>query len=107
MGMKVIYVAGPYRAQSEDEVFNNIVHAREVAVELWQAGWAVICPHTNSFFMGTRLGDDCFIEGDLEILSRCDAVYMMSNYEGSEGAKLELAKAKELGLEIIFESGGL
>ena len=101
--MKVIYIAGPYRSDCENGVFENIVGARRVAVRLWQEGWAVICPHTNSFFMGSRLGDDKFIEGDLEILSRCDAIYMLDGWRDSKGVKAELEKAKELGLEIWKE----
>jgi len=96
--MKVIYVAGKYRDKSERGVFDNIVHARSVALKLWGEKWAVICPHTNSMFMGSRLGgDELFIKGDLEIVKRCDAIYMLNNWRDSEGASLELSKAVESG----------
>ena len=102
--MKVIYIAGKYRADSEDGVFENIIHARREAVKLWQQNYAVICPHTNSMFMGSRLGgDEKFIEGDLEILSRCDAIYMLEGWRESEGAMMEYNLAVELGLELLFE----
>jgi len=102
--LKVIYVAGKYRANSDNGVFDNIIHARREAVKLWNQNWAVICPHTNSMFMGSRLGgDEKFIEGDLEILSRCDAIFMLSGFSHSVGAMIELEKAKELGLEIYYE----
>lgn len=85
-------------------MFDNIIHARSAALKLWNEGWAVICPHTNSMFMGSRLGgDEKFIEGDLEILKRCDAIYMLNNWQDSVGAKLELTKAQEVGLEIYYE----
>ena len=61
--IRVIYIAGKYRGTSEREVFDNIIHARSAALKLWNEGWAVICPHTNSMFMGSRLGgDNEFIE---------------------------------------------
>lgn len=102
--MKIIYVAGKYRGESENEVFENIIHARREALKLWHQGWAVICPHTNTMFMGSRLGgDEKFIEGDLEIVKRCDGIYMLNNWQKSEGAKLELAKAQEIGLAIYYE----
>jgi hypothetical protein len=44
-----------------------------------------------------------FIDGDLEILSRCDAIYMLRGHEKSDGAKGELDLAKRLGLEILYE----
>ena len=54
--------------------------------------------------MGSMLGgDDKFIDGDLEILSRCDAVYFLSNYKESEGAMKEYALAVEQGKELFFE----
>lgn len=102
--MKVIYVAGKYRGESEREVFDNIIHARSAAVKLWNEGWAVICPHTNCMFMGSCLGgDEGFMEGDLEILRRCDAVYFLSNYRNSKGAMTEYNLAVELGKELLFE----
>ena len=43
------------------------------------------------------------IERDLEILSRCDAIFLLKGWRQSRGSKREYARAKELGLEIIFE----
>ena len=102
--MKVIYISGAYRADSENGVFENIIHARREAVKLWQQNWAVICPHTNSIFMGSRLGgDEKFIDGDLEILRRCDAIYMLRGFRQSTGAMLEYRLAQELKLEVYYE----
>jgi len=102
--MKIIYVAGPYRGKSEREVFHNIVRAREAALKLWDEGWAVICPHTNSMFMGSRLGgDEAFIEGDLEILRRCDIVYFLKGWQKSKGASLEWEEATKLKKEIYYQ----
>lgn len=101
--MKVIYVSGKYRGESESEVFDNIVHARRVALELWGKGFAVICPHTNSMFMGSQMFDNAFIEGDLEIVKRCDVIFMLRGWEQSVGAKKELKVAIERGLGVCYE----
>lgn len=101
--MKVIYISGAYRADNESDVFENIMRARAVAQGLWRAGWAVICPHTNTIFMGSMLSDSSFLEGDLELLKRCDAIYMLEDWEYSKGATIELAKARELGLDIYYQ----
>jgi len=98
--VKVIYVAGKYRADSESGVFENIIHSRAVAQRLWHEGWAVICPHMNSAFMGLNL---IFLDGDLEILKRCDAIYMLKDWEQSVGATKELEIAKKCGLKVYFE----
>lgn len=101
--LKVIYVAGKYRGKSEAEVFENIIHARREAIKLWQQNWAVICPHTNCMFMGSLISDKDFIKGDLEIVSRCDAIFMLKGFRQSIGAMVELKEAKRLGLGIYYE----
>lgn len=100
---KIIYVAGPYSGKDENAVFENIITARKHALELWRKGWIVICPHTNSLFMGgAGLPDKEFVDRDLEIVSRCDAIYMLPGWEKSEGAIRELTEAKKDGLEIYY-----
>lgn len=102
---KVIYVAGKYRGISANEVWENIAHARAEARKLWLKGWACICPHTNSLFMDGADGetDNLFMEGDLEILRRCDSIFLLNNWQESEGAMREYELAVSLGLEIFYE----
>ena len=50
--MRVAYIAGAYRGKSENEVYENIQHARRAARKLWEQNFCVICPHLNSAFMG-------------------------------------------------------
>lgn len=101
--MKVIFVSGPYRGQDWVEVDNHIRRAREAAVKLWRDGWAVICPHSNTSHFDGLCPDEVWLEGDLEILKRCDAIYMLKDWRASKGAKAELDLASKNGLEIIFE----
>ena len=110
--MKVIYVAGRYLGECDWETYNNIHHARVAARRLWDEGWAVICPHANTAFFGgpnerdrdNPNGDwQRWIRGDLEILARCDAIYMLRGWQDSKGASIEYAKARELGVEILYE----
>lgn len=44
----------------------------------------------------------CMIK-DLEYIMKCDAIYMLKNYEDSEGAIIELKFAKRMGLITMFE----
>lgn len=79
--MKVIYVAGKYKANIEWGLVENIRHAERIALELWRQGWAVICPHKNTAHFGGSLRgyntEREWLDGDLEILRRCDAIYML------------------------------
>lgn len=100
---RVCYLSGPYSDASENVVWQNIFEARKVARELWKKGWAVICPHMNTAFMGgDDLGHDDFMEGDLELLERSDAVVMMPGWEGSKGAQIEWNRAADLHLPIFY-----
>ncbi|HDY88697.1 MAG TPA: DUF4406 domain-containing protein [bacterium] len=101
--MKIVYIAGRYRAETINEMHDNIEAARKVAVKWWQNGFACITPHMNSAFMDGATDDSVFLEGGLKILSRCDIIVMMKGWEGSEGARNEYERAKELGLKVIFE----
>ena len=101
--MKIIYISGQYRNETIGGTFKNIMQARDGAVRLWNEGWVVVCPHLNTFLMDGLCPDSTWLEGDLEILARCDAIYMLRNFRNSSGAIQELAVAQKLGLEIIYE----
>lgn len=110
--MKVIYVSGKYRANTEWGLMENIAHAERETIKLWKQGWAVICPHKNTAHLGgifnnTQSEHGLWLKGDLEIVNRCDAIYMLSNWRNSDGAKEELDLAKKLGLEIYYEQEGI
>ena len=101
--MKIIYVAGAYRNKTEWGLIENIRHAEKEAIKLWQEGWAVICPHKNTAHFGGLCPDDTWLKGDIEMLKRCDAIYMLKGWQKSEGANMELATAKNSKLEVIYE----
>jgi len=87
--MKVVYIAGPFRAANAWMVEQNIRRAENLALEVWRLGAAVICPHTNTRFFDGAADDDVWLKGDLEILKRCDAVLMTYDWAKSQGATQE------------------
>ncbi|MCX6706142.1 MAG: DUF4406 domain-containing protein [Candidatus Woesebacteria bacterium] len=105
--MKVAYIAGPYRAETKEGIGENIKRAADVALKYWKQGYAVICPHKNTaFFEGCE--DSVWLEGDREIISRLvpekgDIVIAMEGWRDSLGAVVEVALAKNLGLEVVFD----
>lgn len=101
--MKLIYVAGPYRADSFGGIELNIMYAQKAAKKLWKEGWAVLTPHLNTAHFDGVVPDKAFLEGTKEMLTRCDAIYLLSRWTESQGAISEYRKAKELGLEIYYE----
>ena len=103
---RLIFISGRYRAKTEEEKRANIWHALRVSVRLWELGFFVICPHLNTanFEFYTDLDESVWLEGGLEMLSRCDCVFMLSNWRQSKGAVVEYNLACKLGKEIFFET---
>ena len=91
--MKIVYVAGAYRAPDDNQRDRNIKLAGGVAAMLWAEGFAALCPHMNSARMDGVAPDEAFLAGSLEMLARCDAVVMMPGWEMSEGSRREREKA--------------
>lgn len=103
--MKLFYLIGPYRANTESGVRRNIGTARAAAEELWRRGHAVICPHLNTAFMGGIVPDADFLRGDLLMLGRADAALVLPCYERSEGSLGEIRFAQERGIPIHWSLG--
>ena len=98
----VVYVAGPFRGPSAWAVECNIRRAEELALEVWRLGAACICPHTNTRFYQGAAPDEVWLDGDLEILARCDAVLMTPDWEKSSGARAEHDFAAARGLVVLY-----
>jgi nucleoside 2-deoxyribosyltransferase len=96
----IIYLSGPYRGKVEE----NIKAARKVAIELWEDGYTVICPHLNTanFEKDCLIKDESYLSGDFEILSRCDAMIVLPNFEHSEGTLEEIRYASGRGIPVTY-----
>ncbi len=98
--MKLAYVAGPYRAPTAHERQENIHQARRWAGELWKRGYAVICPHMNTANLDGTASEAEFLAGTLEMMKRCDVVFLMPRWKESEGARHEKSVATALGMDV-------
>jgi hypothetical protein len=87
--LKVIYIAGPFRAAHAWAIEQNIRVAEEAALYVWRLGAACLCPHTNTRFFQGAAADHVWLDGDLEMLRRCDAVLMVGQWQTSVGANRE------------------
>lgn len=105
--MKVIYIAGPFRGPSAWDIECNIRHAETLALEVWRAGHAALCPHTNTRFFQNAAPDEVWLKGGLELLARCDAVVLTDNWRRSSGARAEVQYALDAGIPVFATIEGV
>lgn len=86
----LVYVSGKYSGTPE-EISANIQAAREASVKVWESGNTALCPHLNTYHFekDCSCGYEDYIQGDLELLQRCDAILMLPGWKDSKGAVRE------------------
>ena len=101
--MKLVYVAGPFRGPNNWEIEQNIRRAETLALEVWRAGYACLCPHTNTRFFQGAAPDEVWLQGDLEMVRRCDAVLLTPDWARSTGARAERLFAEEHEIPVFTD----
>lgn len=97
----LVYVAGPYRSGTAFGREENIFAARKVGAELVTNGFMPVIPHANTAHFDGLNTDDFFLEGTLEMMRRCDVVFLIPGHEKSSGARAEKAEAANLGIPVV------
>ena len=98
--MRVIYIAGPYRAATPLEVERNIRVAENMMLCVVGLGLAPLCPHTMTRYLDGSGTDEYWLAATMELMRRCDAVVTCGDWAQSVGTRGELAEARRLGLPI-------
>lgn len=102
---KRIYVAGPMSGLPAC----NYPAFDDASRSLSALGFDVVNPANigRAHFGGRTDLEDCELEfllaEELEILVKCDAIYLLRGWERSKGARRELYHAIGNGLEVILE----
>lgn len=102
----LIYLAGPIRPLKGRTVKENCDIAKDIALELWGKGHAVICPHANTD-LPMDIAEKAFepnvwLDGDLVMVARCDAVVVCPDWEGSHGIQGEIEFAQARNIPVYF-----
>ena len=115
--MILIYIAGPYRAETQSAVEANIQRARTVGAELvFQSQMCLeeplsvfpVIPHANTglFDFETLIKDvpgEYYLDGTMEMLKRCGAVILTSwdAAQGSAGTIQEIRYANRNAIPVF------
>ena len=105
---KLIYVAGAYHADTPKGILDNINRAEKISITLIRNGWAVFTPHKNTAgyekYEDDTITVSTWLNMDLEILSRCDVLFIIDNYHKSKGTAIEIKYAMNNNIPIYWES---
>lgn len=84
--MKLVYIAGPYRAETRTLIDLNIAAARGRALEVVERSfaelngeWYPLVPHTNTEHFDSVLpnvADQYYLDGTMAMLKKCDALLL-------------------------------
>ena len=99
--MKLIYIAGPFRAKNGWEIERNIREAEELALVVAQLGAVPVCPHTMYRFFNGVLLDQFWLDATLDLLRVCDAILLLPRWRESQGAKGERDEAMTIGIPVF------
>ena len=99
--MKLVYVAGPYRGPSTWQIDRNISAAREWGMLVAMCGAYPVIPHSNTAHFDGTLDDRFWLEGTLELLSRCDGSIFIPGWIRSTGSRGEWTLAERMGIPAL------
>ena len=110
--MKLIYVAGKHTADTHSGIGDNIRKAETLSIKLFNKNWSVFTPHKNTahyeiYDAVSHLDFDFWMKVDIEVLSRCDAIIMLKNWQNSRGSKVEHEYAQKHNIRIFYEEDGI
>lgn len=92
-----VYLSGPISGLDHNTCFQKFESVERMLVS---AGLKVVNPmkldHSHD---GTW---ESYMRQDIAELMKCDAIYLLSGWEQSRGAKIEIKLAKELNFQIFI-----
>jgi nucleoside 2-deoxyribosyltransferase len=104
----LIYVAGPYTAETPEGVEANIRAAEEIGKEVLLRGFVPVVPHamTGRGTWEQALPDwsheDWLFNFCFPLIRHCDALLLMPEWESSRGAVMELHYAREKRKPVFY-----
>jgi len=102
MKKSIVYIAGQYRSKyGKLGIIVNIWKARQLAKKLWAKGIYTITPHLNSALMDSVCDPQVFLDGDIEIMKRCNYVLLIPKWTDSKGTINEIKIALENKIRVF------
>jgi hypothetical protein len=103
--MTRIYIASPYKAETQQQIQENVDKVLLCAIALIQKGYSVFIPHLSHYTdlkakeIGEEVPHEKWIELDLEWLKCCNAMLVLGI---SLGVKSEIEFAREHSIPVYY-----
>lgn len=108
MKIRPVYVAGRFRDSSPWLVHQNaIVAEQRAAIVTRYEGLVAVCPHLLTKNLDSLRDERYWCEATLEIMRRCDALFVGPGWEDSRGTLAEIREALQIGKPVFFEENQL
>lgn len=103
--MKLIYLAGPYRGDVE----SNIARAQYAASRVCEISPDIfpVVPHSMSAGFDGMQSDAFYLSATLEVMRRCDGVFVFADPTRSIGTMAEIEEAHRLSKPVFYSEQDL
>ena len=101
------YICSPYRGATKEEVEKHIEYAKELTRTVLIKGFSAVTPHlyiTNCLNDSKPEERKLGLAASLEILKKCDVIYVGQRYGISEGMAAEIKEAEKLGIPVFYRN---
>jgi nucleoside 2-deoxyribosyltransferase len=105
--VRCVYVAGRFRADTDEGVEANIARAEALGLEVAKLGASPVIPHANTRSLHHHIDEKWMLEATLELMRRCDAVVLTEGWQESSGTRDEICEANWLGIPVFYTLFGL
>jgi hypothetical protein len=101
--IKLVYIAGPYRAATAWQCEQNIREAEVIGYRVAQLGAYPVIPHSNTraYFESAQADPEFWLGGTLELMRKCDGALFLPRWMESSGARLEHTEARRLHMPMF------
>jgi hypothetical protein len=102
--MKVVYIAGKFRANTSWGVEQNVRKAEDWGLKVAALGLVPLIPHSMFRYYDGQQTANYWLQATLELMRRCDAILLTPGWGSSEGSLGEKAEAERLKMPVFETS---
>ena len=102
----LVFISGPFSAPDYFAVIENVRRAIRWGVAALDLGGIPVIPHLSMLFEleeERRRTANFWYDYSLEVLERCDILFLMPGWKRSRGARLERERAEDLKIPIAWD----